>query len=483
MPTLKVDINAKPYRNIDPMETNSQYADALIDGYINEIGDTVKRPGIDVTPWVDLGTGKKVDGLFWWDSKQMLIAVSDGKIFKITDASGTKVDITGLSTLENGNHVSFSEHNYGGSRNLYMANQSKINVTDGSTSAETTDPELSAIASCSGLSFLDGYIIAIEDGTNAYHYSSILTVPVDSGYFTKESKGDIGKTVIVDSGYIYVLGSTSSESWYNDGTTPFSRVGNAAMGVGIAAPDSAKAINGSIFFLSDTRKVIQMAAQQYQTLSTPFDREFQNMTTVTDAIGFNMLVDGKNFYVITFPTDNKTFVYNILDQYWMQWGKWSLNDYETLSYNRYFANDYVYIPTWGLHLIGSRFDGKIYKTGKDYYTDAGDPIRMLKRTGHDDNGTYLKKRVSAARLKVKTGTGLATSTTTPASFTIRWRDNGSSIWSNYHTVSLNAQGKTEFIKELKRLGQYQTRQWEICHAENSPFILCGMEIDADLLTR
>ena len=564
MSTIKVDINAKPYRNFDPMETDGSYADILVDGYINEVGHTVKRPGIDSTVWCDTGTGKPIDGLYWWDAKGFLMAVSNAKIFKITDSSGSKTELTSMistisatptaggtgyvvndiltistgngtaqvqatgvsggvvtsvtlykngsnyavgtgqatiggsglgctinitaissSTLLSGTHVSFAEHSYGANRNLYMANGGRINLTDGQSSMQSADVELVQVLACSTLDFIDGYIIAVENGTNAYHYSSILTVPVDQGYFTKEAKGDIGKAVIIDSGYIYLLGSISSECWYDDGATPFSRVGNSAMGVGIAAPNSAKAINGSVYFISDKRKVIMMQGQNYQILSTPFDQEFQDMTTVSDAIAFNMLVDGKNFYVISFPTENKTYVYDLLGQYWAQWGKWSLNinDNVTMSYNSFLATDYAYVPQWGLHLVGSS-DGKIYQVGKEFYTDIGDPIRLLRRSGHDDNGSYLRKKADACRIKIKSGVGNSTlPTSIAAKCTIRWRDNGSPVWGNYHYIDLGVQGRSEFIKELKRLGQYQSRQWEIAHAEASPFVICGMELDVDLLTR
>jgi len=52
---------------------------------------------------------------------------------------------------------------------------------------------------------------------------------------------------------------------------------------------------------------------------------------------------------------------------------------------------------------------------------------------------------------------------------VRWRDNGSKIWSNDRKIGLGFEGNTEFIRSIFMLGTYRTRQWEFYCTDNIPF--------------
>jgi len=126
-----IPINSKPYKNIDDILNSNGSSDALIDGFIDEAGFTNKRPGISSTVFANLNTSKRIDGLFWWTSRKCLVAVSGGRVFKITNSSGSFADITG-DTLNQFIRPTFVD--YGD--NILIANGSKMVFTDSVTNSE-----------------------------------------------------------------------------------------------------------------------------------------------------------------------------------------------------------------------------------------------------------------------------------------------------------------------------------------------------------
>src|SRR5690242_20645669 len=99
MPWQDLPVTGDPYRNVDESELD-QISPMVQDGYIDELGYTQKRPGL--TSFINFGTTASIDGLFWWDAMRVVIVVSAGRVWKITDPSGTKTELTG-ATLTAGN--------------------------------------------------------------------------------------------------------------------------------------------------------------------------------------------------------------------------------------------------------------------------------------------------------------------------------------------------------------------------------------------
>ena len=105
MPKVKIPTKSPIYQNIDEMAL-SKYNAALIDGYMDEGGNTHRRPGL--TLWNNLAAGGKIDGLYCWNAAGgYLIAVSNGRIFRVTTAAGVPEEITG-GTLVSGVRPSFN---------------------------------------------------------------------------------------------------------------------------------------------------------------------------------------------------------------------------------------------------------------------------------------------------------------------------------------------------------------------------------------
>ncbi len=517
----KVPINSKPYKNIDDILNSNGSSDALIDGYIDEAGYKNKRPGIDSETFVNVATSKKIDGLYWWTSRKCLVIVSGGRVFKVTDSMGTFVDITGDLLQEN---IRPTFVDYG--NNILITNGIKMVFTDSVTNSEvigqdglnytcirshvastqnvpisgpdyltywvqsgssgvawvdgesylsaktTYISDVDAPQDSTHIAFLDTYVLANFPGTGDFGYSNVADFRTWDAldFAVTEGNPDNGVALLVNNGMIYLIGERSIEIFYNDGETPFARYGQSFVDSGCSAKYTAIFIMGQLYYLDQNKKFNRMNGTVPQVISTPFDKVIQSFGTVEDAFADYIQADGKMFYVVTFPSENITIAYDIISDSWYQWGYWNQNNG---TYDRFYPNCYAYCPEWGIHVVGDRYTGKVYKFGKDYYQDIDNVIRMLTRTGHIDHGTSIRKRSNAAILKLKSGE------IDGGKVRIRWKNDGNNFWGNYHEVSLKDEGVTNFYAKLKRLGMYRSRQYEIIHTDNAPFAIADMEEDIE----
>jgi len=523
MPKIKIPIKTPIYQNIEEVGL-SKFSPALIDGYMDESGNTHRRPGN--TLWNDLGTGVKVDGLYWWKKKGYLIAVSGGRIFKVTTSGGAVVEITG-DTLASGTRAIFCED---GTR-VFMANGGKIiHYNDAGTTIAMADAD--APTAVSHVGFHDQYLICNNVGTGQMHYSDVGD-PLSwnaLSFITSESSPDDLIALNIAWREILLLGKESAEIYWDDGATPFSRLEGAYTERGLGAVYSLAFFDNTWYWLDQTRRFVRIDARTPQVMSTPFDKTIQGFSTIADALGDLCEIDGRTFYILSFPTADRTFVYDYALKHWYEWCWWSD---KTASYYRWTGQCICYAKDWNKWFVGSRVDGKIYEMSTSVYTDDGEAIRTLRRTAHVDHGTMVRKRSNSVFLRLKRGTGFpagspsevtgtdaniytcirdhtssaATKPITGSNWAfywelsgltggvwadatsysahipyliVRWKDNNKNEWGNEHQIDLGKVGDTEFVGSLKRLGIYRGRQWEFILSDAVPLVLVDAEEDIDL---
>ena len=212
------------------------------------------------------------------------------------------------------------------------------------------------------------------------------------------------------------------------------------------------------------RAVVKMANRAPQIISGDIDRELQELTTVSDANGALCFAGGLNAYILNFPTENATWVYDIKESIWTKWGEWSSG---SATYNAFPIVASCYAKAWNKHLfIGT--DGIVYQFSRDVYQDAGEEIRTLIRTGWINHGTSRRKRCKQLYVKVKAYR--------PADTTLlmRWRDDGRPEWSPYLNLPLEATSEQTHYAKLNRFGIYRSRQYEFVLTDNSDLALMGL---------
>lgn len=463
----KLSIFREPHENVDQSGLDELNA-TVQDAYVNELKQTEKRPGLQEL--CDLGTTFGVDGLFWWNQKGVVLAVSAGRVWKITDLSGSLTELTG-ATLSTGTRVTFATN---GTLTV-MANGANMVHTDNSALTQMADAD--APTAVTHVAFLDSYIMANSVGTARTYYSDLnsVTAWTSTSFFTAESNPDNATAMKVGWREVLVAGNESVEVWINDGQTPFSRLQGGIIQRGCSAPYTIQQVGNAWMWLDDRRKFVKLDGRDPTVISLPYDRVIQEMTAVDNAISDVIEVSGFPLYVTSFPSAGVTLVYNYLTESWSRWGYW---DGSQGVYQRFLGNSYCYARGWNFHLFGDRTTGKIYKASRDVFTDDGNPIRSTRQTGFISHGTNQMKECVELTIRLKRS--VANATVTDPQMMVRWR-NKNGAWNQERQVSLGQVGDHDYLVHLHRLGQYRVRQWEFTHSDATDWILVDAEEEFEVL--
>lgn len=232
--------------------------------------------------------------------------------------------------------------------------------------------------------FLDGYFVLNKPGTAQFYWSGLYALTWDAlDFATKEAWPDDIVTVWSEHRQLWLLGAQTTEIWYNTGNSDgaFERNQGAFMQHGCAAPYSCSRLGESFAFLATDERgsalVVMANGQSLQKISTQaLDYELSTYETVSDAIAFTYRDSGHEFYQLTFPTANKTWVFDISTQMWHE--RASLDQLGEL--NRHRANCCTNYR--GQVLVGDYENGLIYAYRSDVFTDNGDVIPRIRRCPH-----------------------------------------------------------------------------------------------------
>lgn len=456
-------LKEKPYTNVDSVG-NPMAFEKFIDADKDDFLNNIKRKGLEY--FVDLNTDYPVDGLFYIKNKSVVMAVSKGRLYKISE-DGT-VEATGNfgDLLNSGINVSFADFGEYG----YFANNSKIVRLNYDTNLSAFIPSDKSPNDATFIGFLDQYLLALRANSARFDFSDTGLPEEWRGEFAvAESRPDNAVALFTAFGEIFIPGTSTIENWADTGnaTIPFQKMTGTLTERGSRSPYSVVQIDNSYIFLDSERRVIRMAGRNPQVISNPFDNEFQNMNIVEDAVGINFNAEGDTKYIINFPSEKRTFVYDYKRDFWAEWSTWN-----TVIERRehWVGNVGTYCELWNKYLIGSRNDSKIYIASKEYPDDDGEPINTEMWTGRINWGTDKRKASVKMRLKLRRGPGIADPTSDPIvtpKLLVSKRDNGDTEWSTDRVVDLGLPRDTETTVILRRLGTYRDRQWrfKICEGQ------------------
>jgi hypothetical protein len=472
MPTLPVPIFSKVYKSVDGVELSDQNL-TLCDGYLDELGGTVARPGTSALWSISTATGSGWDGLYFWYEKNMLVGVADGFIYRITYpgkvANFEIVDTVPIPALASratfttdGTYVFIA---YGG-KIYYITDISALNALPAYTGSQNA----------THVRYLDGYILANDSLTNRFLWSDVNTPLTWNALNFAASSGASDTTIAVEvvNREIYLFGARSVEIWENDGSSPFARIPGGFIQSGCSAPYSIVVDDSALYWLDDKRHFVKYNGKNVEKLATPYDRVIQGFDTVADCFVQKLEIDSRPFFVFQFPTANKTIVYNASAQDWCEWGKW---DPERSEYDQWICGAYCYAEPWGLHLIGRRDKVVISEMSQDYTDDDGDVIRLCRVTGNINFGTTKTKRTNEFRIVVRRGSGLSTRT---PQIMIRYKEDGLK-WSQLKTFSLGDLGEYRIVLRDLRRNIFRTKQYEFTATDSVPLVFINAEEDLEVL--
>ena len=251
-------------------------------------------------------------------------------------------------------------------------------------------------------------VVEVPDSTRQFYVSAQydLSTWTPIIFATKENNSDPLIAVDVLNGMIILWGPQYTEFWQDVGTTPlpYARINGATQSWGLAAKYSRVALANTMIFLAQNPQggVQVMMLNGYvpnRVSNTDLEDIITRFPIYNDAIGLTYMVSGHPMYQLTFPSAQRSFLYDALTGIW----------YETMSgvidYARHFANLGIVFNT--KNYVSDASSGVIYQLKQDVYTESGNPIRRVITTKHLRAGGG-EFGISEIRLEFDTGVGTPT---------------------------------------------------------------------------
>lgn len=294
-------------------------------------------------------------------------------------------------------------------------------------------------------SMVDGYIVALDAETSTLKISDLLDANTwDPTQFAQRSaQPDPWKALIVNYNEIWLLGTQTSEVWYDAGNFPFPfalRPG-AIMQQGIAATFSAAVLDGTVIWLAHNQNgqhQVVAASGYVPTRISNHAMEWQisRYTRVDDATAWVYEDQGHPFYVLNFPTAGATWVYDKITQQWHQRGTWIP---ENNAYDAWHPQ--CHTLAFGKHLVGDRESPTIYEMDVTFGLDVdGRPIRRVRRPPtlvNELNRLFLGK----FEIQAEVGLGTQSGQGQDPQMLLRWSHDGAQTWGNYRSRSAGEIGQ------------------------------------------
>ncbi len=302
-------------------------------------------------------------------------------------------------------------------------------------------------------SMVDGYIVALDADTSTLIISDLFDADTwDPTQFAQRSaQPDPWKALVVNYNEIWLLGTQTSEVWYDAGNFPFPfalRPG-AIMQQGIAATFSAAVLDGTVIWLAHNQngqnQVVAASGYVPARISNhAMEWQISRYARVDDATAWVYEDQGHPFYVLNFPSAGATWVYDKSTQEWHQRGTWVPTNN---AYDAWHPQCHTF--AFGKHLVGDRNAPTIYRMDVTLGLDVDSrPIRRVRRAPSVQN-ELERLYFGAFQLEMEVGLGTNSGTGADPQVFMRVSNDGGQTWGNYRS------------KSAGKIGQYQTRViWE-----------------------
>jgi len=392
-----------------------------------------------------------------------LYVVKSSNLYRV-DELGNYVDL-GIVSSTTG-IVSMSDNGIKNGEQISIADGKELKVFTRSTGVITTV----ASENTSLVAFLDGYTVFPQDNSGQFWwtatYDSTTIDPLD--FATAEGKPDNIISIIADRRELWLLGEETTEVWYNSGSAgTFTRFHTGFNHMGCAARHSVARLDNGIVWLGKNDKGKGVVTISYDYKPKILTAEHPQVTyqiaqyaKIDDAFGYVYQHEGHEFYVLTFPTENVTWVYDAATK---QWHKRAHAINSTFP-NRERYNCYAF--AFGKHLVGDYDNGKIYELNSNYFTMDGEIIPNIRTTrGHRDKD---EERIRVRKVQVTGEEGMG------GEVGLEYSKDGGHTFSNEIRKSFGLVGKYSARAIWRKLGEGRDWVFRITRREDAKTIYTGL---------
>jgi len=332
---------------------------------------------------------------------------------------------------------------------FYLCGNNPLGVYQYSSTKEVTDSDLETP---NAVAVLNNQ--AIYDGDNARWCTSDVgdaSSITAANYASAESSPDNLLRPYVYDQILYLFGEKTTETWYNSGVgnPPFDRIEGGIFTIGLAAIHSTAHNDNNLYFLGDDNKVYRLPTKQ-SVSDIALTHAIESYTAVADAIGLCYSFENQNFYQLTFPSENKTWVYSEPTNQWI----------ELLSGNgRYFGNSHAY--AYRKNLIADYRNGNIYELDINAFDDNGTTVKRIRETGAIHGGLVGApgKRIEMNRFELimEVGVGVSAGQGIEPVVMLSYSDDGGKTFSTERWGNIGHLGDYLRKVEWHGLGSFESR--------------------------
>lgn len=325
-----------------------------------------RAPGLRLVATVGDGP---IRGL--WRFGDYLYVASGGKLYR---ADGNFA-VTELGLINGSGPVSMTDNG----TQLFVACNPDAFIYNASTGAfaRITDPDFPGAVM---VGYLDGYFVFNEPNSQRFWVTSLndgsAVDPLD--FASAEGNPDNIVSPMVDHREVWLFGNNTIEVWYNAGAPdfPLQRIQGAFMETGCLAPYSVAKLDNSVFWLgSDARGngiVYRNNGYNAVRVSThAVEWQIQQYGVLNDAIGYSYQQDGHSFYVLTFPTAQATWVFDVSTGAWHERAAW-----DGVQFRRHRSNCQANFV--GEVLVGDWENGNVYALDMTWHKDFVNEQKWLR---------------------------------------------------------------------------------------------------------
>jgi hypothetical protein len=328
--------------------------------------------------------------------------VSGNEFYKLTGLTATP---TLLGTVTGTGPVSIADNG----TQLFLACNPDGYIYNEVTNvfAQIADPDFAGAVT---VAYLDGYFVFNQPDSQIIWVSQLLdgtsVDPLDFASAEGSPDGVVG--LIADHRELWVFGTDSVEVWYNSGAAdfPLTRIQGAFNEIGcVSAYTIAKMDNGLFWLGTDARgQGIVYRANGYTgvRISThAVEYAIAQYGNISDAVAYTYQQEGHAFYVLSFPSGNATWVYDVATQAWHERAGFSGGEFM-----RHRSN--CQCNFGGNIIVGDFENGNIYTFDLDVYADNGGIQKWLRSWRALPTGQNNLKRTAhhSLQLDCETGVGL-----------------------------------------------------------------------------
>lgn len=241
------------------------------------------------------------------------------------------------------------------------------------------------------VAYIDGWWIFNQPGTALFYTNAQpYSIAFDASYFAlKDAASDKLVAVIENKEELWLLGEETTEIWYDAGGQyfPFQRLVGTLLQTGCKAQASVCQISQGgddslIWFGRNAQGenvIVRTSGFAWQVVSTPaVSNAIARYPVTADAIGYTYQEDTHVFYVLTFPSADRTWVYDAMLPPALAWHERLSYDPYAQAWHRHRSNAFMNFA--GMRIVGDYQNGALYQLTREAHTDAGWPLRAVRRS-------------------------------------------------------------------------------------------------------